>query len=407
MRSAKPLGLFQALLVVLGMAGCHSVQRDHVRSIVLNEDYIAERINDPRVRPVSPENHETPVAHYDDPDSVLRYVLSELVGDVAVVYPSERYFYYRFPLGERFISGNIRFSEVESGEISVGYFDEYSQHEFNVGTYTNESDGVSIVFDEPTGEIILGIDGGIHRFRLDRRALEDPAFELLEGERHISGLLDESGYFLHLMYWPPDRALYYVLNDTKPLPESLHRAVTPRGHEVWFGEESRFCFYQHPRSGRIILVGVATRNIQENNWFDGPFDQVPPHLPIGDIIRTAYPYVEDAGGIDDHGNFLKRDGTRIAISPYQKYTAGTELMAYLDSAIRDQDESPFAWTQATYEYKKDWRAPGPGPTGPASHLMDRSRTWPPNHFGRISRSWKEDHLQAASLQREPNSPPDR
>ncbi|MEO1716185.1 MAG: hypothetical protein AAFR76_03645 [Planctomycetota bacterium] len=378
------------------------MQRDRSGLISWNESYIEQRV----VRSLSPPaKYGETVADYNDPNSILRYVLDELAGTLAVIYPSERYFYYRFPLGERFISGNIRFSNVEHGEISVGYFDEYNQHDFNVGTYVDGSDGVSIDFDDAAGMISLEFEGKISRFQLDRRAFEQPNFDLFKGERHISGLLDESGYFLHLMYWPSDRALYYVLNDTKALPEILHRAVTPRGHEVWFGEDSRFCFYKHPRSGRMILVGVATRNIQENNWFDGPFDQVPPYLPIGDIIRTAYPYVEDAGGIDDHGNFLKRDGTRIAISPYQKYTSGTELLVYLDTAIRDDKDSPLVWTQATYEYKKDWRAPGTGSERPPSHSLDRSATWPPNHFGRISRSWKEDHQQAASVQREPNSPP--
>jgi hypothetical protein len=171
------------------------MQRDHPGSISWNESYIEER----SVRNVRffspPSEHGGSLVSYDDPDSILRYVLDQLAGDVAVIYPSEQYFYFRFPLRERFISGNIRFSEVERGEISVGYFDEYSQHDFNVGMYTHGSNGVSVGFDETDGKISLSFQGRTNAFRLDRRAFEQPAFDLLESERHISGLLDESGFF--------------------------------------------------------------------------------------------------------------------------------------------------------------------------------------------------------------------
>lgn len=390
-------------VMLCGSMGCHNASPRPADLDTRNETSIALIKSQPLSLADAQSTVRVPPVDFEDPDSVLRHVLTQFVGELAVVYPSERYYYYRFPAAERFISGNIRFSEAESGTISVGYFDELNPSDFRYRLYADGRDGVSVAYDERHNAVRVRFEDRDHVFVLYQGAFEEPAFAVLDGEQHVSGLLDESGYSLHLMYWPPDRALYYVLNETKPLPEVLHKATTKAGHTVWFGEHSRFCFYEHPGTNRKILVGVAAKNIEQNNWFDGPFDQVPPNLPIGDIIRTAYPYVEDAGGIDDNGNFLEQDGTRIAITPYQKYRSGVELLAFIDAAIQPEHASPRAWTGATYEYKMDWRAPQHAPATLGRHDIRRSAAWPPNHFGDASREWGEQHEQAVSLQRAPNS----
>lgn len=155
-----------------------------------------------------------------------------------------------------------------------------------------------------------------------------------------------------------------------------------------------------PHTSRYILVGVHQREIRENGWYDGPFDQVPPNLPIRAMLEQAYPYVKDAGGLDENGNFLNVKGQRVAISPYQEYTSGPEFETGLESAVQDV-ATPEAWTQATYEYKRDWRAPT-NPTTSGGHVQSLSASWPANHWGISSASWGTQHEQAVSASWPPN-----
>ncbi len=337
---------------------------------------------------------------FGDVRSMFKYVLQHTPAR-PVVYPTERYYYYRFPIGARLVSGNIRFAEAESGSISVGYFDAQNQRDMFTQEFADGRDGVRVTLRESIHEVDVSVDDVRRTFVLDQSAFAPPTFPLLDGERLITGLRDESGYFFYLIYWEPGRSMYYVLNPDRRMPESWTRAPSDKV-EVWFGDTSRFCFIHHPPTGRFILVGVNTGQVERNTWFDGPFDQVPPHLPIKAVLEEAYPYVKkDAGGIDEHGNFLKMPGQRVAISPYQDYVSGAELVSALERQVTDS-ATPSAWVAATYEYKRDWRAPNRDAPLPQSHAQARSATWPANHWGGSSRFWSESHAAMTSVKWPPN-----
>lgn len=337
---------------------------------------------------------------FDSPRSVLAYILTA-APPRAVVYPSERYYYYRFPLGPRLVSGNLRFADAEERRISVGYFDASNGSDLRTAEFRHGVEGVQLSFDPSRGEVRLALDGVARTFVLDTSAFAPPSFPLLPGEVHVSGIRDESGYFLHLIYWPPERSFYYVLNPDRPRPEHWHRGDSS-SVELWWGEESRFCFLKDRATGRFILVGVNQREIRENTWFDGPFDQVPPRLPIRAMLEEAYPYVLDAGGLDAHGNFLTQPGQRVAISPYQEYVSGPELESTVAAAVKD-DASPRAWVGATYEYKRDWRAPPAYESG--GHAVFQSSAWPANHWGAASAAWGEGHTKESSARWPANHDP--
>ncbi|MCE7975270.1 MAG: hypothetical protein DYG92_13250 [Leptolyngbya sp. PLA1] len=337
---------------------------------------------------------------FESPRSVLAYVLAA-APPRAFVYPTERYYYYRFPLGPRVVSGNIRFADAEERRISVGYFDASNGADLRTAEFRHGVDGVQLSFEPSRGEVRLALDGVARTFILDTSAFSPPSFPMLPGEVHVSGIRDESGYFLHLIYWPPERSFYYVLNTDRPRPERWHRGESS-SVELWWGEESRFCFLKDRATGRFVLVGVSQREIRENTWFDGPFDQVPPRLPIRAMLEEAYPYVIDAGGLDAHGNFLTQPGQRVAISPYQEYVSGAELESYVASAVRD-DPTPRAWIGATYEYKRDWRAPAAYESG--GHAVFRSSAWPANHWGAASAAWGEGHTKESSARWPANHDP--
>lgn len=360
--------------------------------VYLNELWIRNR---PLVDAAFTQNvYETGLV-FDDPRELLKRVM-RASPERARVYPTERYYYYRFPDGPRLVSGNIRFVDAERGAISVGYFDAHNPSDMKVAHFDTTQPGISIELSRGRGTVSVSVDD-VHRvFVLDPFAFHAPRYPLYEGEEFISGVRDESGCFFHLIYHKPSRSFYYVLQPDQPLPEPLMRGGSEK-IVTWFGAESRFCFIEHVPSRRRILVGVHRREIMENSWYDGPFDQVPPHLPIRDTLNEAYPYVEDAGGLDEHGNFLEREGQRVAISPYRNYISGPELEQELEKLIGVQP-SPEAWIKATYEYKKDWRPPG---SDTQAHTVEVSRSWPANHWGRSSRMWGE-HDAALSSTWPPN-----
>ncbi len=389
-----------------GMTGAPVDGQSPIGGMTFNESFMARVLAGPpgltREAPLGTPPHPPP--DFEAPRSILRAVLAA-APNPATVYPSERYYYYVFPLGPRQVSGNIRFAEAGRGRISVGYFDARFTGDSRTAEFVDGQDGVRVRFDPATFSVDLAVDGIERRFRLDRSALRPPSFPLLEGERHVSGVLDESGYALHLLYWKPGRCFYYVLNEDFPRPEAWSRGLSTRV-EVWWGDRSGFCFLRHPSTGRYILVGVHQHEVRMNTWFDGPFDQVPPDLPLRPMLEHVYPYILDAGGVDEHGNFLRTPGSRVAISPYQEYVSGPAFEAWLEQVVTDAP-TPEAWVRATHEWKSDWRpsqergAAGASPLGndeaPRLHERRWSVTWPLHHWTPDSRQWGTDHDQPTSL----------
>lgn len=330
----------------------------------------------------------------DDPRAILKRVLAE-APDPAVVYPTEQYYYFGVAIGARLLSGNIRLVDAPSGQISLGCFDAFSESDQIVKHFRSGEDGVSVRYDEAAHTVEVAIDGVRRTFILDQSAFaaeEHPL--LLEGERLISGIHDESGYYFHLLYYEPARAFYYILNTSRPMPETWTRGKSDTV-ETWFGARSRFCFIRHAQTGRYILVGVHARNVRQNTWFDGPFDQVPPRLPIRPFLERAYPYVTLAGGLDAHGNFLMMLGQRVAISPYQQYESGPALEEFIARVVLPAEASPRAWTGSTYESKMDWMPPT---SSARAHQTATSTSWPANHWGAASRLWRADHTPGISQQ---------
>jgi len=377
--------------ILAGCAGEHTHTHGHnsrpgAVPVHLNELWLRNR--PPSTAASTRKPHESGLV-FDAPREVLKRVM-RASPQRPRVYPTERYYYYRFPDGPRLLSGNIRLVDAERGAISVGYFDAHNPSDVRVGHFDSSQPGIDIKHDAASNTVAVTADGVRRDFVLDQSAYRTPAYPLYRAERFISGILDESGYYFDLIYHQPSRSFYYVLQPDRPLPEPIARGAS-RKVITWFGAESRFCFVEHAPSGRKILVGVHRREIMNNTWFDGPFDQVPPDLPVRSVLEEAYPYVADAGGIDAHGNFLQLEGQRVAISPYRNYVSGPQLESRLEEVITAQP-SPDAWIGATYEYKKDWRPPAsPG------HTAELSRSWPANHWGRASYLWGEHELDRSAL----------
>jgi hypothetical protein len=90
-----------------------------------------------------------------------------------------------------------------------------------------------------------------------------------------------------------------------------------------------FAYYLDLRMNRKILIGVFEANSRVNNWFDGPFDQLPDNFVKGDELRDAILAVEPSltGKIDRVGGSFDGSG-RYLIGPYATYRTEDQLYVF-------------------------------------------------------------------------------
>jgi len=336
-----------------------------------------------------------PAASFDEPESVLAHVLANAPAD-PVVYPTEGYYYYMFHLGPTLVSGNIRFSDIwDEGKIGVGYFDAHDRRrtvaaEFGVG---DRDDGVTVdlVGD---GRVRVGIAGGPSRVFSVVRSRDLPAYagELWESEAFVASVIDESGVPLALMYHEPSASFYYLLHEGLPSTDHVVPldAKRMRGR-LLVAQRSRFVFYEPPARDRRVLVGVRRQSVRANDWFDGPFDQVPPRLDLKERLEASYPYVKLRGGIDAHGRFRRLDAQRVAISPYRIYDDLPALRAELASITRDHESAREATLEMVREWKRDFMPSAANRSPRSDASLPYRQGWPANHWGVASGLWPEDH----------------
>lgn len=424
MKALKPLTLAFGAAVTLGpFTGCASRPAPTAQRVVFNQDYITHRWTragmslpgvDPSpslARSVHDERLEIVPddagVSFDNPRSIARFVL-EQAPQPAYVLPSERYYYFRFHLGGRVVSGNLRFTDIDEGTLHTGFFD-VSDLNLSGHASLGADEGVSVT---PLGGSVYRVemDGIVRDFTLAEALLARPAsLDLLEGEEFVSGVLDESGTPLALLWNEPSAAFYYVLNADFGSPEPL--SSFGKDGDYLVGRDSRFV-YHRDSAGRLVLVGVSARGVQDNTYFDGPFDQVPPNLPLKDKLERAYPYVTFRGGIDEHGNFKNLEASRVAVSPYLQYSSLEEMESWLDAKRAAAEDSPSRLAAMTYESKRDFHKHYEKPRMPTTlgeilalraraiaslpHALYTSQGWPANHRVESSNSWPASHDRASS-----------
>ena len=290
---------------------------------------------------------------YNEPDSMFNYLYANLPY-YAIVYPSEMYYYYQFPVKNRFISGNLRLVMARQGQIGMGYFDKDEQ-EFSNHKLFGAEDGLII---EKKSDFLYKTKykGKTVYFKLNDIIFDKPKkLIVLDREELVTQVEDESGIRLFLYFNNETNSFYYILNEEGPVTDKL----TDKGESIFIGERTDFAFYYDELLNRRVLFGVKGEHVSVNDYFDGPFDQVYPFLNIRDKIYKSYPYTQYGKGIDEYGNFLDRESTRVAISPYFKYDNVEELRGVLKNCLNfSKNESEF-YSCLTYEDKKDYHLDSP------------------------------------------------
>ncbi len=250
--------------------------------------------------------------------------------------PTENYYYFSFLSRGRMYRGNFRLSAADRdrGLLDFIYY-EYQDEPQDSG-------------EAPTWFAPLGRAQGVRVRKVSARAYaveysgkkvifylpavpQTPPHGLLLGERErfVERIRDESGYFFLLLFDEGRNAFRWLLD------ESAHPAprLDSLRETLMIDRLSGFVFLIDARNPGKTLVGVASRNVQRNTYWDGPFDQLAENerIPrLREFLERAYPYAR--GKLDSRGNFLEEfGGGRLAITPYVEYSS---LEALVERYVR-------------------------------------------------------------------------
>lgn len=262
-----------------------------------------------------------------DPLRLFADILNTLPARVRI-YPTENYYYFHFfSEGVRY-AGNIRLGagDRDQGKVHFNCYEDASPwHE--AGALT------SAVFDRSNGVLVERLGPLAYRVKYrtksvvfvlnDLSQVRPPAGTLNDDEVFVGPIFDESAVSFFLIFNRSLKQFFYILNETN-LPEKLVRS--PTSERILIGQRTGFAFYRDDKLQRKILIGVFAENADINNYFDGPFDQLPDNFikgdELGDFIVLASPELK--GKIDRFGIFSDGD-RRYAIAPYLAYKKMEDL----------------------------------------------------------------------------------
>lgn len=252
--------------------------------------------------------------------------------DRVKVYPTEDYFYFKFHHAGVPYAGNIRLQNElrDQGKVHFAYaaelFDRAEEPQLFHALF-DRAQGVEVErLDRFTYRVAFGGKSVVFELN-DLSAVVPPAGMLGSDERYIGPVFDESAVRFFLVYNRRLKLFQYLLDETVPMTEVL--AASRISGNILIGGCTGFAYYRDRKRERKILIGVLERNARANNYFDGPFDQLPDNFIEGEALRSAILEVEPglAGRIDRFGSSF--DGRqRHMIAPYLHYTGEGELRIF-------------------------------------------------------------------------------
>lgn len=296
---------------------------------------------------------------------VFQYIFFNLENEV-VIYPTENYYYFRFFAQGKTIWGSLSFfpQDRDKGVIDFGY----SEHNEDPnkpdspiraggsGSYS-EKDGLTMKKINDF-KYAVTFEGRTVIFKLNDVGMSQPkSARLLEEEEFVGPVFDESGLKFFLIFNKEKSRLYFILNEDGFVPEYFQNLT----RDIVIGNRTGFAFYIDKENNRKILIGVQGENVLKNNWYDGPFDQMPDnYIYTGQIpkyqkyIEANYPGIK--GKIDKYGNYLDETVSRVAVAPYLVYFSKQDLIATVERCKPSDLSRPTFYsciTMQVYDIPKD------------------------------------------------------
>ena len=306
-----------ALLSVAALASPHSVQAASPVGFEAHQTYISALA----------EKHSFDIKK---PAEVLEFVLSQS-SKVIHVQPTENYSYFKFTHNGLHWQGNMRL-EVEFGapdKLHFAYFVVPAPwHTEDLGKYKafGAKDGLSI---EKTAalDFKIGFRNISRQLKLnDIRKSEVPKNIMGPAQEYLGLANDESGLRFYLLFDKNVADFAYILDEQTTVAEKFVPLEGSKA-DLLVGVRTGFVFKDEPTLSRKRLVGVYSENISSNNYYDGPFDQLPDGYSGKLTVKTAFEFVdkEFSKTIDDFGNFIGREGSRVVIAPYIRWGSPSDF----------------------------------------------------------------------------------
>jgi hypothetical protein len=268
-----------------------------------------------------------------DVKAMFAWVLGELPSRVKV-YPTENYYYFYFyHQGSRY-AGNIRLEAAtrDEGKVNFAYYVDMNEW------HLKEDNRQYVVLGKDDGVAVEKVERLLYRvsygeksvlFELnDLSNVKPPASVLGADEKFLGPIMDESGVRFFLVFNEKLKIFHYILDETVPLADELFPAK--RTPQILIGRRTGFAFYQDARLPRKIMIAAFEANVRVNNYFDGPFDQLPDNFLAGDELRRAI-LAESPGLKDEKMDRFGRspDGAiRYLIGPYIFYRTEDDLYPF-------------------------------------------------------------------------------
>jgi hypothetical protein len=271
----------------------------------------------------------------NDLKAVFRFIFSSLPDEIRV-YPTENYYYFNFYHQGIKYAGNLRLAAVDrdKGILHFAYFadanassSEGSMHYLGL----SDKDGVLVEKAGPL-EYKVGFGDRLITFHLnDVSDVKPPKESMLPEEIYLGPVFDESGLQFYLLFNSDLKIFHYILNETGGTGDQLIASEVSK--RILIGKRSGFAFYKDHHVKRKVLIAVHAANVVVNNYYDGPFDQLPDNFIKGDALKDAIEASDPAmvGQIDRFGYLASGEG-RYLIGPYIQYSDPGDLAVFDECA---------------------------------------------------------------------------
>jgi hypothetical protein len=315
----------------------------------------------------------------EDPMAVLEFVLRSLP-DRVKVYPTENYYYFSFTANGVTYEGNIRIdaSDRDQGFINFGYVEQpalWRPIPETTFRHLGASDGVKLEKLADLSYRLTYKDRAVIFDLNDLRGVKPPEGMLHANEVYIGPVFDESGISFFLVFNKELKVFHYIYNEKSSFPERFDKVSF--SDQISLGRRTGFALYKDKLKDRQILIGVSETNSFLNNYFDGPFDQLPDNFIEGETLRDAIlailPDYKDK--IDRFGS-LPDGSERYAITPYLYYKSLDELKV-ADACVNDKKRPEASYylcfnleDDADADKDKDKDGDKPGAAAPAPEKQD-------------------------------------
>lgn len=273
----------------------------------------------------------------DDPMAVFAYVLGSLP-DAVKVYPTENHYYFAFVLSGVRYAGNIKVDAQlrAQGKIAFTYYEDRGPWLSDAGATARilgREQGVTVEERTPLSWRIAYGDKSVVFALNDLSQVKPPAEALGPDDQFIGPIFDESAVRFFLLFNRKLKIFHYVLDETVA-PADTFVPAPVGGGRILIGKRTGFALYRDRQRDRKIMIGAYAANVAANNYFDGPFDQMPDNFLAGDSLRDAMTAAEPGlrSHINRYGGFV--DGGRFAIQTYMEYRSPKDLAVFDRCATR-------------------------------------------------------------------------